>query len=104
MLSVLMILLAAALPQRGALRHIIRTAPLRPPAPGAARTRPNHGPHQGRTGPRFLGPGRAFDGGVHRPAGHEKGLRLRYRRHKRYLNIELLKDQMRGAITAQRLL
>src|ERR1700760_430116 len=54
MLSVLMILLAAALPQRGALRHIIRTAPLRPPAPGAARTRPTHGPHQGRTGPRFL--------------------------------------------------
>jgi hypothetical protein len=29
MLSVLMILLAAALPQRGALRHIIRKAPLR---------------------------------------------------------------------------
>src|ERR1700758_5531825 len=54
MLSVLMILLAAALPQRGALRHIIRTAPLRPPAPGAARARPTHGPHQGRTGPRFL--------------------------------------------------
>ena len=41
MLSVLMILLAAALPQRGALRHIIRTAPLRPPAPRAARARPD---------------------------------------------------------------
>jgi hypothetical protein len=54
MLSVLMILLAAALPQRGALRHIIRTAPLRPPAPSAARARPTHGPHTKAVGPRFL--------------------------------------------------
>jgi hypothetical protein len=46
MLSVLMVLLAVAL------RHIIRTAPLRAPAPRAARAR--HGPHTGRTGPRFL--------------------------------------------------
>src|ERR1700747_2571510 len=54
MLSVLMILLAAALPQRGALRHIIRTAPLRPPAPRAARARPAMVPTPRRTGPRFL--------------------------------------------------
>jgi hypothetical protein len=54
MLSVLMILLAAALPLRGALRHIIRTAPLRPPAPRAARARPAMVPTPRRTGPRFL--------------------------------------------------
>src|ERR1700741_1818051 len=36
--------LTAAFPQRGALRDIIRKAPLRPPAPGAARARPTHGP------------------------------------------------------------
>jgi hypothetical protein len=27
---------------------------IRPTAPSAARARPTHGPHQGRTGPRFL--------------------------------------------------
>jgi hypothetical protein len=54
MLSVLMILLAEALPQRGAFRHIIRTAPLRPPAPSADRARPAMVPKPRRTGPRFL--------------------------------------------------
>src|SRR5207302_1478490 len=30
------------------------SAPLRPPAPSAAPARPTHGPHTGRTGPRFF--------------------------------------------------
>jgi hypothetical protein len=55
MLLVLMLLLDAALAQRvGRPTYYNGTAPLRPPAPGAARARPTHSPHQGRTGPRFL--------------------------------------------------